>query len=217
MGTFGERKIYTISEADAEHLAPSDQGVEYLSTTWLPYKRRWAQPWTNQIRHFAQLSTSRVEGAHATLKKYLQISTGDLETVVNNIELLLTAQQVGFLSALSQAATRIPHEAKIPIFCYILHFITPYALRKVLRQYQDVADLPQLSSCTGVFTQTMGLPCAHQLRHAIDSETPLTLSHFHSHWHIKPLVNPSVPLQYGSEIFLQDPPRARPKGRPQAP
>ena len=106
----------TISPATA-------QRVHYLRTTWLPYKWQWAKPFTDHIRHFEQLSTSRVEGAHSALKWYLQVSIGDLNTVVDSIRLLLIAQHTEHIISFAQAGTQVPHEAKSSPFWYILHCV----------------------------------------------------------------------------------------------
>ncbi len=53
--------------------------VRYLKNTWLPWKERFASPWTNQIRHYGTVVTSRVESAHAALKPYLEVSVFHLE------------------------------------------------------------------------------------------------------------------------------------------
>lgn len=137
--------------------------------------------------------------------------------MVGNLQLLLTAQYAAHFTAVAQAAIRIPHEAKIPVFQYLRPLITPYALRKILKHYRVMSDLSQMPPCTGIFTQTLGLPCAHLIRHAIDSKCPLEASSVHSHWHLKSLENPSAPLQYNAELFIQDPPIARPKGKPANP
>ncbi|CAG8787982.1 3145_t:CDS:2 [Gigaspora margarita] len=51
---------------------------------------------------------SRVEGAHATLKKYLQVSTGDLYTVYEKISLLLENQYNKIKAMISKDETRLP-------------------------------------------------------------------------------------------------------------
>ncbi|CEG46318.1 MULE transposase domain [Plasmopara halstedii] len=49
--------------------------------TWLIHKERFINAWTSKHMHFGNTSTSRVEGSHAYIKKFLQTSTGDLLTM----------------------------------------------------------------------------------------------------------------------------------------
>jgi len=50
--------------------------VSYLQKQWIPYKEMFIKAWTNKYLHLGNTATSRGEGAHATLKSYLQVSTG---------------------------------------------------------------------------------------------------------------------------------------------
>ena len=59
--------------------------VDYCKKTWLPYKKYFVDAWTENFTHFGNRVTSRAEGAHSLLKKYLQVSTGDFREVKNKI------------------------------------------------------------------------------------------------------------------------------------
>ena len=48
----------------------------YISDTWWHYRTKYVKFWTNQVTHFNNNTTSRVEGGHRTLKRSLQFSTG---------------------------------------------------------------------------------------------------------------------------------------------
>ena len=57
---------------------------------WLHISRqKFVKCYTNTIRHYENVVTSRVEGGHTVLKSKLGISTGDLPTMVTNIDSLL--------------------------------------------------------------------------------------------------------------------------------
>src|SRR6201999_760366 len=52
------------------------QLLRYLSHTWLdPYASKFIRAFADRHLHFGNRATSRIEGGHATLKKYLQTST----------------------------------------------------------------------------------------------------------------------------------------------
>ncbi|XP_074314574.1 uncharacterized protein LOC141649794 [Silene latifolia] len=43
----------------------------YIERQWFPHLEKWAKYRTNKITHFGNTSTSRVESAHANLKRWL--------------------------------------------------------------------------------------------------------------------------------------------------
>ncbi len=45
------------------------QFITYLSETWMPWKERSVNAWVDRHLHLGAVVTSRVEGAHATLKQ----------------------------------------------------------------------------------------------------------------------------------------------------
>ena len=65
-----ERQWTYLKEAHRCHIYP----VKYLAETWIPWKEKFVFAWTHQHLHLGTVVTSRVESAHATLKKYLQVS-----------------------------------------------------------------------------------------------------------------------------------------------
>ena len=50
--------------------------MRYCNNTWLVYKDRFESAFLREIKHYGHVSTSRVENAHAALKKWIGISTG---------------------------------------------------------------------------------------------------------------------------------------------
>ncbi|KAG5536356.1 hypothetical protein RHGRI_023956 [Rhododendron griersonianum] len=53
--------------------------LSYIRRTWLPFKEKFVKGWTDKCLHFGNRASSRAEGAHSKLKKYLLVSTGDLQ------------------------------------------------------------------------------------------------------------------------------------------
>ncbi|CAG8620983.1 14682_t:CDS:2 [Cetraspora pellucida] len=54
---------------------------------------KFVKAWTNELLHLETTITSHIEGSHATLKAYLQMSTGDLHHVYTAISLAQLAAQ----------------------------------------------------------------------------------------------------------------------------
>ena len=88
------------------------------------------------ITHFETTTTSRGEGGHAVLKRQLGSSSGDLKTVVDGINLLLINELHNHLIRLDEAKVRLPMDIRKPIFQEISPYVTPYALRKIMPQYE---------------------------------------------------------------------------------
>ncbi|KAF7133193.1 hypothetical protein RHSIM_Rhsim09G0181600 [Rhododendron simsii] len=119
--------------------------LNYIKNIWLPFKERFVNAWTGKHPHFGNRVTSRVEGAHAMLKKYLTVSTGNLR------EELVT-------------------------------HVSVYALGELFKQCELAKTDYVLGSCTGNFSRTMGLPCAHMMRNKKDGI--LQLGDIHPQWRI---------------------------------
>jgi hypothetical protein len=59
-----------------------DDYVEYIKSTWLTLTRKTqiVRAWTDQYLHFGVTVTSRIEGAHAVVKRFLEGLSSDLLT-----------------------------------------------------------------------------------------------------------------------------------------
>ena len=149
--------------------------IQYLDQTWLFYRNKIVKTWTNRLLHLGNTAISRVEGAHHKLKSSLQVSTGDLKTVVDKIQVLLTGQHSEFKIASEIARSRLPHMVNIPLFTALLGHVTPFALKQILKQYYLIRS-GVLLQCTGAFRSTMGLPCAHEIHSCLYQESAIATS-----------------------------------------
>ncbi|CAN6718572.1 unnamed protein product [Malus baccata var. baccata] len=73
--------------------------LKYILGTWLPYKEKFVSAWQR-----------KAEGAHATLKKYLQVSTGGLREVKEKICLAIESQFQEIKTQLSSEKVRVSHK-----------------------------------------------------------------------------------------------------------
>jgi histone-lysine N-methyltransferase SETD2 len=139
--------------------------IKYLQDIWLIYKERFVLAWTRDIMHFGHLITSRAEGKHSTIKSWISISTGDLKDVYEKISLAIEHQEhvIRQQLAYNRSTSLISHSH--PIWANIKREISHFALRKTFEQFQKAKHLDnQAIPCSGVFKNTMGLPCAHILK-----------------------------------------------------
>ena len=162
--------------------------VTYLQDTWISKKQYFVSAWTDRYLHLGSVVTSRAEGAHAMLKKYLQVSTGDLYAVYHKIDMALEHQHREIEAQASSERIATPHVQNIPFFSPLLTKISLFALKKCYDQYLKVMKAtPEdpLHPCRGSFTQTMGMPCAHKINDRLQRNQTLQLGDFHRHWWIQ--------------------------------
>jgi hypothetical protein len=164
--------------------------------------------WVDQHLHFGHRVSSRVEGAHSTLKSYLQVLTGDLKTVYDKISLLLISRFTEFDAAIDHNKLRIPHTARDPLYAPLVGRISSFALGKLWDQRHCLVTSTSLPPCTGLFRNTMGMPCAHEIQQRLSQHLTLQLEDIHSHWFLYPLPPRLM------EPLLLDPSPANPRGRP---
>ncbi|KAI9914764.1 hypothetical protein PsorP6_006842 [Peronosclerospora sorghi] len=66
-----------------------DISVEHMAI----HKEIFVTAWTCFLKHLDHRASSRVEGAYAALKKWIQVSTGVSNTVCYRLDLALTAER----------------------------------------------------------------------------------------------------------------------------
>jgi hypothetical protein len=58
----------------------------YIKSIWiLPYEKKFIKAYTNNYLHFNSTTSSRAEGSHSVLKRYLQVSIHELDIVCKKI------------------------------------------------------------------------------------------------------------------------------------
>jgi hypothetical protein len=161
--------------------------IQYISDTWIvPWKRSIIHAFTDRTLHLGNRVTSRVEGAHSTVKFYLQVSTGNLKMVYNNISLLLANQHIAYEAGVAMNKACSPHTAMHPLYAELLGRISHYALGKIWDQKHRLSSPDPLAPCTEAFRSSMGMPCAHEIQVFLTENRSLTLHEVHPHWHFLP-------------------------------
>lgn len=170
-----------LDELERRYVPEYVDEVSYIKQTWLGlYKEKLVKAWVDQHAHFGNNVTSRVEGIHALLKGHIKSSQQDLFTAWNRIKQALLNQLAELRANQACQQIRTPLDLSGPLFSTIRGWVSHEALRKVDQQRRRLeGDIP---ACTGAFTRSQGLPCAHTLRPLIEDCLPLQLHHFHSHW-----------------------------------
>ncbi|TQV90293.1 hypothetical protein IF1G_11052 [Cordyceps javanica] len=137
--------------------------VGYIIETWLNlYKEKLFKVWVNRHLHFGNVVTSRGEGIHELIKIYLNTSQLDLFEAWRSIKLAVLNQLAELQANQAKQQIRTPIELSGTLYSSIRGWVSHEALREVEEQRKRLLknDLP---GCTGNFTTTFGLPCAHAL------------------------------------------------------
>ncbi|KAL2891664.1 hypothetical protein HOO65_011022 [Ceratocystis lukuohia] len=199
MGSQSEDLFYERVEAfEKQYLPQFVEEVEYVKMRWLePYKEKLVKAWVDQHPHFDNVVTSRVKGIHGLLKDHLKTSKLDLFEAWKAIKHALLSQLSELRSNQTRQQMRIPVELSGTLYSMVRGWVSNEALRKVENQRKLlIKTSPPLSvHCTGSFTRSHGLPCAHFLQNLIGQDQILQLEHFHSHWRLKRDDTPQLLLE----------------------
>nr|CCA22470.1 Pc21g00130 putative [Albugo laibachii Nc14] len=163
-------------------LSEKSEALKYVMTTWLVYKKQFVKAWTLEHPHFGNKSSSRTEGAHAYVKKFLQFSKGDLLLVFNKLNTALDHQIKGEVSQINME--KMHHSVKIPeYFCTGIRKNFFVRLKEMSLQHGKLKQ--ELCPCTGIFTLDMGIPWTHKLAAIMRNRGTLTAYNFHPQWQME--------------------------------
>ena len=205
--------------------------IQYINTTWIrDHKERFVKCFTNRYLHFSTVTTSRAESSNSRLKRALQSSTGDLMTVIHTVETVIMNQYRNYQTDMEVAKVRVPLQCQQNVFRDLIPWVTPFALTQICEQWNRIRSLQEgqlLPLCTRKFTTTVGLPCAHTIQLRLlelpNRSGAIRLGDIHDHWlferpHVpRGLLPPQIPSIHpppDSLLLIQNPPAARPRGRP---
>ncbi|KAG5558418.1 hypothetical protein RHGRI_008375 [Rhododendron griersonianum] len=152
----------------------------YIRKTWLPFKEQFVHAWTENYSHFGNRVSSRADGAHAKLKQYLQVSTGDLHQVKNKVCLAIDNE---FNEIKAQLSSDTPQMRYI----FFLRNSSLMCCHLLWGNYSNNMKWSSMGQCVqrtciGHFMASMGLPCAHKMIGWKGKVIPL--DEIHTQWRI---------------------------------
>ncbi|KAI7944950.1 hypothetical protein MJO28_010645 [Puccinia striiformis f. sp. tritici] len=154
------------------------QTSDYVLKNIIPLKEKIVAYCINKHPHFGNTVTSRVEGAHAYLKRFIHTSTGSFYAVVKQIHQALNNQLHERFIESSQHSykhlTGLP-----PCLANLSGPITHYAIKTVHALF--LLD-PPTSTCSGLYSSHMGMPCIHKIHQAKSEGLKLSPEDFHPQW-----------------------------------
>ncbi|KAH1210660.1 hypothetical protein GmHk_15G044919 [Glycine max] len=120
----------------------------------------------------------RVESAHWALKKMLQNSLGDLFSVWDVMNNMMTLQHMEIRASFETSTRVVGHVFKKTLYKSLLGMVSRYALNQIAAEFERVhyaGNNP--SSCGCVMRMTHGLPCACELSKYVVGCIPLDSIH----------------------------------------
>jgi hypothetical protein len=164
--------------------------IDYISTTYIEFRDQWASYAIRWLRNYGIKVTSRTEGAHAELKKYLKNNRADLNQLHQCILTMLTRKIARFNGAIEEGLRKAwsPYNSK-SVIGSLCRVISKRALKELYEQYKKAEKSigprgERLPRCTSSFTAQWGLPCAHVLFSRLLESPPidLTKEDVDAHW-----------------------------------
>ena len=135
---------------------------------------------------FGNTTTFRTEDDHVKLKQTLKFFTGDLQKVVNVIELMLKNERFEYFIVLEEAKSRFSMNASILELKNLRIFINSYVLKLIRKKYDkffstSISGSTSLFFCIKTYELSMGFSCAHvfERRHRNSEIIQFENVHFH--------------------------------------
>ncbi|KAH1213011.1 hypothetical protein GmHk_14G041056 [Glycine max] len=158
---------------------PWSMFVDYVKETWIiPHKENFVSVWTNKVMHLGNTTTNRVESAHSSLKGLLQNSLGDLCSVWDAMNNMITLQHTEIKASFETSTYVIGHVFKKTLYRRLLGMVSRYPLNQIVAELEHVDYAGKNpSSCGCMVRTTLGLPCACELSKYVGGCIPLDSIH----------------------------------------
>jgi MULE transposase domain len=190
--------LYTETEAEYERIYHTlwyryrylqPKILAYLDRIWLPHKETFIQAWTNKVRHYGNVDSSRAEGVHQAIKRRMGSKQAHLKDVVDHLLRYLNLHNKQLREELEYGQQNERTDLQNPLYRKLHGHISYYAIDQVEahRRSHNLtsknAHLP-LRPCKHIFTITKGLPCSHLLQQRMNQSLPLKIADFDIQWRI---------------------------------
>lgn len=168
--------------------------VRYVENTWLIHQEKFVRFFVNQHLSLGVTTTSRAEGMHFVMKRYINLSRYDLFSAQHKINLMLETQFSDTRGRCQSEKTTIRHLDDIPLF----HAVIRKVSRRALDLIQKENESENREECTGIFTRVHGVPCSHVLKSLVSAGRSVEMAMVNEQWHLRlpvsPLVAPASPV-----------------------
>lgn len=161
--------------------------IQYLEGIWLCHKEKIVSCWTNKYMHLGNSSTSRVEGSHAYVKRYIGESTCNIPNSWIRIREAIIAQHKKLRTASARDNIHSSFHHELSLFSALRKRTSKYSLDLLYDQVQYAKRATKeapLRICNNGFTRIWGLLCKHRITTFLQLSQPIPLTEIHSFWKI---------------------------------
>ncbi|XP_065864423.1 uncharacterized protein [Euphorbia lathyris] len=158
--------------------------ISYVEETWLVHKGKFVVAWTKNFLHFGNTTTCRVESEHASLKQWLNTSTGSLDTVWKKVHKQIEAQASHIRYMLEQSRLRkgvsysgFPFNHLV---CKVSHYYTQLTNVELARMRSLSHEVNARCGC--VLRTSHQIPCACEIKQAYESGDMISVERVHVFW-----------------------------------
>ncbi|XP_074318213.1 protein FAR-RED IMPAIRED RESPONSE 1-like [Silene latifolia] len=156
----------------------------YIEGQWFPHVEKWAKYRMKKITHFENTSTSRVESAHANLKKLLNSAKLAIDSIWIRFHSLLETQHVEIRHLLELSRSRQLTGIN-RLFSRPSYKISKNAILELRGEFERGAKMTEdalMIDCDCVKTTTLGLLCACSLHRISQNGSRVPLDVLHVFW-----------------------------------
>uniref|UniRef100_A0A803L9G5 Protein FAR1-RELATED SEQUENCE n=2 Tax=Chenopodium quinoa TaxID=63459 RepID=A0A803L9G5_CHEQI len=206
--------------------------ISYVKDTWLNnHKEKFVKFWTNGVLHFGNVTNCRVEIAHSTLKGWLETSTGSLDSVWAKVNKAIEDQVTQIKQSLERSRRSHGRIYDVMPLQHLNGRTSHHCMLLLVNEKKRMRELSHEVNvrCGCVYKTTHQIPCACDIRRAIDSGTYFYLDQVHPFYRTlvigedgcvpTPLDDPDHQSQDSRffESFMHEPPRnTTTRGKPQS-
>jgi hypothetical protein len=167
--TPAEQAIFLEKECEREALL-------YVMGQWLtPYYNLIVHAWVDRSFHGGTTTTSRLEGAHSVLKRWIGKPTKQVIALWDSTKLVIDDQLKEIENSTSRRLQTTPVGLSGQLFYPVIGKTTPFALYQLkkqvenIRRQQERAEQGLISTiCTRTFCSSMGMPCWHMIKSRLE-------------------------------------------------
>ncbi|KAL8487372.1 hypothetical protein ACS0TY_023886 [Phlomoides rotata] len=171
--------------------------VKYVMNQWInPYKERFVKAWTNQVMHYGNITTNRVENHHSALKRMLGNSLGNFETSWLKIDTLFEECHTAIKHSFEKSVNITQDKFSSNIYNSLRGVVSIVALEKLFDEVKEIKKAEfDPSMCKHILRKVYGLPCAHELDEYVRTDKPIPINVVDALWKkldMEPMVKDDV-------------------------
>ncbi|XP_074302541.1 uncharacterized protein LOC141634137 [Silene latifolia] len=156
----------------------------YIERQWFPHLEKWVKYRTNKISHFGNTSTSRVESAHANLKRWLNSAKLAVDSIWIRFHSLMETQHVEIRHLLELFRTKRLTGIQ-RLFSRLSYKISKNAIIELREEFERGAKMTEdalMIDCGCVKATTLGLLCACSLHRIARNGSRVPVDVLHAFW-----------------------------------